>query len=123
MDVDGFIAFPHKQVWNTKILLKVSFLIWTLCHQGAPTLDKLHRPGLVNSDQCILCDDVQETQSHLFLHCDETRKVWKCFLDSFGVSWVFSESIKAKIWELTNKKSNNMVKKIRGILPFATWWT
>ncbi|XP_026436622.1 uncharacterized protein LOC113334624 [Papaver somniferum] len=122
LDVDGFLHFPHKQIWNPKIPLKVSFLVWTLCHDGAPTLETLLRDGSVNDRQCTLCSEVEETQNHLFLHCPETRKLWNYFLDSFGVNWVFSETVKTNIWERRNTKSNAMVKKLLALLPFAIWW-
>ncbi|XP_026400308.1 uncharacterized protein LOC113296197 [Papaver somniferum] len=89
LDVDGFLYFPHKQIWNPKISLKVSFLVWTLCRDGAPTLDTLLRAGLVNDRQYILCSAEEETQNHLFLQCPETRKLWNYFLESFGVKCVF----------------------------------
>ncbi|XP_026383736.1 uncharacterized protein LOC113279249 [Papaver somniferum] len=123
LEVDGFLAFPHKQIWNPKIPLKVSFLAWTLFHDGAPSLEFLQRVGKVNSSTCLLCNTEQETQSHLFLHCSETRKVWHYFLDSFGVKWVFSENVKSNLWEWKAKKNRSMIKKIWSILPFAIWWT
>ncbi|XP_026439685.1 uncharacterized protein LOC113338488 [Papaver somniferum] len=99
LDIGGLLAFPHKQVWNPKVPLKVSFLIWSICHDGAPTLDMLLRAGLVQNDICLLCDTEQETQSHLFLHCYETRKLWHYFLDSFKLLWVFSDSVKRNVRE------------------------
>ncbi|XP_026460734.1 uncharacterized protein LOC113361851 [Papaver somniferum] len=84
LDVDGFLSFPHKQLWNPKIPLKVSFLVWTLCFNGAPTNDYLARTDRANTGNCILCNAELETNEHLFLHCKETSKLWSYFFDSFG---------------------------------------
>ncbi|XP_026459742.1 uncharacterized protein LOC113360448 [Papaver somniferum] len=95
LEIDGFLVFPHKQIWNPKIPLKVSFLVWCLCHNGAPTLEFLHQAGKVNSPTCHLCNEETENQ----------------------------ETIKSKLWEWSVKKNRNMIKRIWGILPFAIWWT
>lgn len=123
LDIGGLLAFPHKQVWNPKVPLKVSFLIWSICHDGAPTLDMLLRAGLIQNDICLLCDTEQETQNHLFLHCSETRKLWRYFLDNFKLLWVFSDSVKRNVWEWSSFKCRSFKRKLWSILPFAIWWT
>ncbi|XP_026437824.1 uncharacterized protein LOC113336045 [Papaver somniferum] len=123
LDLDGYLSFPHKQIWNARVPLKVSFLVWTLCHKGAPTLDYLYRAGKVQNPECLFCAAAVETGDHLFLHFKETAKLWSYFLDSFGLSWTFSQDVKSTIWEWKNKKGRKMIKKIWGLLPFAIWWT
>lgn len=102
--------------------MKVSFLVWTLCYGGAPTLDFLHRTGRTNNSICLFCNVAQETNNHLFMQCTETLKLWNYFINNFGIGWVFSESVKATLWEWPAKRGSAMHKKLWGILPFAIWW-
>ncbi|XP_026445035.1 uncharacterized protein LOC113345474 [Papaver somniferum] len=82
LDLDGYFSFSYKQIWNARVPLKVSFLVWTLCHKGAPTLDYLYRAGKVQNPDCLFCATAVETSDHLFLHCREAAKLWSYFLDS-----------------------------------------
>ncbi|XP_026435196.1 uncharacterized protein LOC113332912 [Papaver somniferum] len=82
IEVDGYIRFPHKSLWNPRIPQKVIFFTWNLCYNAAPTLDTLHNSIVLNG--CIMCKKAVESNQHLFLHCDETRKLWNFFFTSLG---------------------------------------
>lgn len=38
------------------------------------------------STRCLICDGKQETQSHIFLSCDEARDLWSFFFMVVGQS-------------------------------------
>ncbi|XP_026384868.1 uncharacterized protein LOC113280463 [Papaver somniferum] len=69
LDTEGSLIFPDKQLWNSKVPLKVSFLVWTLCYSGAPTLDKPYAADLIQDRNYLLCNQMVETNEHLFIHC------------------------------------------------------
>lgn len=119
------LTFPDKQLWNSKVSLKVSFLVWTLCYSGAPTLDKLYAAGMVQDSNCLFCDQMVETNENLFIHCSYVFEVWSYFLNSFSIKWVLSDNVKSNLWEWGDKKvkkSKNMIRKIWSLLPFTIWW-
>lgn len=105
LETDGFLSFPDKQLWNPKVPLKVCFLVWTLCYNGAPTLDYLYNTGMVQNADCLLCNQQTESNAHLFIHCRVTSEVWSYFLNSFGFTWVFGSDVNRTLWEWNNKKS------------------
>jgi hypothetical protein len=42
---------------------------------------------------CYMCKRSGESVNHLLLHCRVVREVWNFSLRSFGVSWVFPETV------------------------------
>lgn len=115
LETGGLLSFPDKQLWNSKVPLKISFLVWNLCYSGAPTLDKLYDDGLVQDPNCLLCGRMVESNEHLLLQCSYASEVWTYFLNSFCINWVFSTDVKTNLWEWgvkNAKKSNNTIRKI-----------
>lgn len=62
-------SFPARLIWNSLILTKVSFFIWELWWDCAPTLDNLIRWDLIFPNRCSMCLSYGESSNHLFLHC------------------------------------------------------
>ncbi|XP_026396486.1 uncharacterized protein LOC113291134 [Papaver somniferum] len=122
LETDDLLSFPDKQLWNPRIPLKVDFLVWTLCYDGAPTFDYMHSAGMIQDDDCLLCGSHTETNAHLFIHCDTTTSVRAFFLQSFGITWAHCCDVIRTIWEWRNKKSKCRIKRLWGYLPFAIWW-
>ncbi|XP_026420263.1 uncharacterized protein LOC113316261 [Papaver somniferum] len=75
LETKDLLTFPDKHLWNSKVPLKVSFLVWTLCYSGAPTLDKLYAAGMVQDSNCLFCDQMVETNEHLLIHCSYVFEV------------------------------------------------
>lgn len=121
IEEEGFIRFPHMNIWNPRIPQKVSFCTWCLCYNSAPTLDTLRNRIVING--CILCWKAAESNTHLFLHYEETMKLWHFFFNSFNLVWVFREDVKANIWEWSSKKGNSLKQRLWGLIPSAIWWT
>ncbi|XP_026399349.1 uncharacterized protein LOC113295217 [Papaver somniferum] len=97
LEVHGLLRFPDKQLWNSKVSSKVSFHVWTLCYREAPTLDILHRAGLVQDSNCLFCGQCAKTNEHLFLHCNVVTSIWSYFLGSFGIKLSFSGDVKTNL--------------------------
>ncbi|XP_026451945.1 uncharacterized protein LOC113352327 [Papaver somniferum] len=93
----GLLRFPNKQLWNSKVPLKMSFFAWTLCYKREPTLDSLFRAGLVQDENCLMCHQFAETNDHLFFHCKTAHAIWSYFFTSFGVYWVLASDVKMNL--------------------------
>ncbi|XP_074291655.1 uncharacterized protein LOC141618445 [Silene latifolia] len=65
----------YKDVWDTWLLLKYSFIAWLIQRKALNTRVKLHRLGLCLSDHCVLCEVGKETHDHLFTECDYSARV------------------------------------------------
>ncbi|MCH95961.1 hypothetical protein A2U01_0016944, partial [Trifolium medium] len=77
-------------LWKSKTPSKVTAFVWQLLLDRIPTRYNLQRRGVVLADLnsgCVLCDAVEETSIHLFLHCSFTSKVWRggCSLVAFSL--------------------------------------
>lgn len=56
---------------------------------------QLRRRGLLNSEgdaKCPLCESVDESIDHLLVTCPVSWRLWSCFSDLMGISWVCPES-------------------------------
>ena len=87
-------SFPSKIIWNSCVQLKISFFAWEASWGRVLTLDRLQKRGWALANRCFLCQTCGESIDHLFLHCERTREVRMLLLSFFGVSWVFSYSVK-----------------------------
>lgn len=43
LEFDGFLVFPHKSIWSSKIPQQVAFMVCGLYAIMAPTLDTLNK--------------------------------------------------------------------------------
>ncbi|RVW89155.1 hypothetical protein CK203_040263 [Vitis vinifera] len=48
---------------------------------------------------CNLCKENEELTDHILTHCGKTRELWTLLLSSFGVVWVFLDSVKNLLLE------------------------
>ncbi|OVA00072.1 Reverse transcriptase zinc-binding domain [Macleaya cordata] len=93
-------------IWEAPIPYKVCFFSWEASLHKIHTQDRLQRCGITLVNRCHMCKRACETVLHLLFTCDFASKVWSEFLNLFGVSWVFPNSVEACVlsWESPNKK-------------------
>lgn len=86
---------PGKCVWNNLIPLKISFFLWELWRDRAPTINNLLARGLIIPNWCSMCKSDAESLGHLFIHCSWVSHIWRFFLDHFGVGWTQPASVRS----------------------------
>lgn len=66
MDQRTSLSFPSLFIWNKDVPSKISFFMWTLSWDRAPTLDNLIHRGFVSPNRCSMCgvDGVFGTPIH-----------------------------------------------------------
>uniref|UniRef100_A0A2N9EZ18 Reverse transcriptase zinc-binding domain-containing protein n=1 Tax=Fagus sylvatica TaxID=28930 RepID=A0A2N9EZ18_FAGSY len=72
-------------------LIKSSPLHGKSLHHALPVKTELNKRGVHCAMSCILCNNTNETQDHLFLHCDLARGVW------FGADFFIRNLTEAEI--------------------------
>ncbi|XP_075659252.1 uncharacterized protein LOC142629156 [Castanea sativa] len=65
-----------RTFWKIKVPLKISTFIWKLLHNCLPTFLNLHARGISSSKLCPLCNEEEESHTHLFLHYPFARACW-----------------------------------------------
>ncbi|XP_026416718.1 uncharacterized protein LOC113312180 [Papaver somniferum] len=84
----------RKFLWKNDLTSKVGFMLWAAFNNSLPTRDMLRHRGVeIDSSLCVMCNTVDESADHLFLHCQTTFKVWDNFIKAFHISWTFPGSI------------------------------
>ena len=118
-------AFPWKSIWRVKAPRRVSFFVWTAAWGRILTCDNLMKRGYVMAGWCCMCKRSGESVDHLLLHCDVVREVWNFFLQSFGVSWVFPETVSDLLFGWHNrwgKQSSRIWNLVPHCIMWIIWW-
>ena len=66
----------RKKVWSADCIPKVNSFIWILLHNKILTAENLRKRGINRPSRCPLCSSVEETTSHIFLHCKIALLFW-----------------------------------------------
>lgn len=88
-------------IWSLSLLPKIRIFLWLLLNNRILTKNNLRKRGWDGDIKCQFCP-LQETISHLFLHCQQAQKIWfwlgpsqQHFLDWHTCSdiFIFSKSL------------------------------
>lgn len=63
-------------IWKLKLPMKIITFIWKVLHNGLQVKSTLKSRGIASEPACPLCNEDDETLSHLFLYCQFSRAVW-----------------------------------------------
>ena len=75
-------------------------------------------------NRCNLCKENEESADHILIHCGKTRELWTLVLSSFGVVWVFPNSVRNLLLEWKIKdlgKKRSVVWKMTPICLFGVF--
>ncbi|XP_069151115.1 uncharacterized protein [Solanum lycopersicum] len=101
------------------------FLVWLAVHARLLTQEMKMRLHIQDDENdCCLCDEQVETNSHLFEHCRWTKKLWLEIQKWTGVS-VYAggiqqvlKNIKKKHWRKFQKE---VIAACYGAMLYHTW--
>ncbi len=122
LDVKVDIKFPWRAIWRVKAPCRVSFFLWSTAWGRILTCDNLMRRGYTLVGWCCMCCNAGETGNHLLTHCTLASALWHLVLRSFGVPWVFPNSIADLLFGWFNcfGKHNCLVWNL---VPLCLMWT
>ena len=86
--------------------MKITTFIWKLLHDSLPVLTNLIRRGIQIANRCLMCDEGEETMSHLFLQCPFAKAVW--YSSSLGIRTSELNHLSMKHWLLGHITATNM---------------
>lgn len=82
---------PKTLIWKSLAPPRVQLFAWCRAKNKVLTRVELRRRGLLNAvgdEMCPLCEEDGESLDHLFVTCPVSWRLWSCFLNLMGVSWV-----------------------------------
>jgi hypothetical protein len=65
----SFSPIDYNKLWKSKVQPKCKFFMCLLLRKRILTDDVLHTRGMNHGEQCTLCDQEQETATHLVFDC------------------------------------------------------
>lgn len=65
-----------KKIWKIRVPERVKMLIWRIATNTILVKEVLGQRVELDSQECVLCQDGQESISHLFFHCLVARAIW-----------------------------------------------
>jgi hypothetical protein len=84
----GAVSFePWKRVWK-RWATKCKTFIWLAIKNKCWTADRLQKRGLDFPENCILCDQEDETVQHILTNGVFARQFWHDFLSQIGLTAV-----------------------------------
>lgn len=78
---------PWEQIWKSVAPSKVKCFSWLAARKACLTQEALKKKGFQIVSKCFLCNDAEDTSSHLFLHCKVTSQIWSLFMSLTGIRW------------------------------------
>ncbi|KAI3944657.1 hypothetical protein MKW98_021115, partial [Papaver atlanticum] len=122
--------FPCKQIWSRRWPPKFAFFLWQAVLERLPTLDNLQKRGSaiistagdIIPNKCILCQTVEESVNHIFIHCSFAKKIWKYFFDCADKTLNLPVCVKDLIKDWKVSGLSVMGKEIWTRLPTSVMW-
>lgn len=115
-------SWPWKLIWRTRAPLKVTCFCWTALQDACLTQDNLRKRSFQIANRCYMCQNNEETNNHLFLHCPVAADVWNMFLSLFGFNWVMPQSTKEAFRNWNTWKVDITIKQIWRMIPASIFW-
>ncbi|XP_010684605.1 uncharacterized protein LOC104899165 [Beta vulgaris subsp. vulgaris] len=105
-----------KYVWNRLSIPKHRFVIWLAMKRRLQTTEHLHRIGVSNTSNCLICGNGVEDHVHLFFSCYYSEKILKKVKDWMGI-----KTQKQELMELIRWLSRSNHSKFQKQVLAAVW--
>lgn len=111
-----------ENLWKSPAPSKVVALAWKVLINRVPTKGNLALRNVLNPEEstsCVMCIGVEESSTHLFLHCDVASLVWlklMMWLDCWfrhTTIWVMWKKRNDKIFKGINFQVDELVEEIK----------
>ena len=73
-------------------------------------------------NRCNLCKENEESADHILIHCGKTRELWTSLRSSFGVMWVFPDSVRNLLLEWKIKALGKKRSVVWRTMPICLFW-
>ncbi|RVW27828.1 Transposon TX1 uncharacterized 149 kDa protein [Vitis vinifera] len=87
---------------------------------GRCTLEDLFMIGI--GGDAFFVKENEESTDHILIHCGKTRELWTVVLSSFGVVWVFPNSVRNLLLEWKIKGLEKKRSVVWKMVPICLFW-
>jgi hypothetical protein len=89
------IDWWKNSIWSWNLPLKIRLFNWLLLNNSILTWDNLCCRGFCGPGFCILCNQAEESVSHLMCNCAFIQAVWEkiCVLANDNFVWAFNNPL------------------------------
>ncbi|RVW27626.1 hypothetical protein CK203_099125 [Vitis vinifera] len=122
LKVENNSLFPAKEVWGSYAPLRTRFFAWEAVWGKVSTVDMLMRRGWSMVNRCNLCKENEKSVDHILIHCGKIRELWTLLLSSFGVVWVFPDSVRNLLLEWKIKGLGKKRSVVWRMTPICLFW-
>jgi hypothetical protein len=113
-EIDGSLIQVLEHIWSSPAPSKIIAFSWQLLHNRIPTRDNLMRCGIIrdaNLSDCVVCEGVRESSTHLFLHCQYAAQIWGEIFKWLGVILVMPDSLQCFFEYFSGFARSNKARK------------
>ena len=114
--------FPWKNVWKSKVPLRVAFFIWTAALGKILTTDNLRKQRVIILDWCCMCKLSGESVNHLLMHCSVAWELWNLILILFGDQWAMPRDVVDLLTCWNGSLGKSKACKIWKMIPHCLMW-
>ncbi|RVW89271.1 putative ribonuclease H protein [Vitis vinifera] len=103
-------------------------LIWKIERKGKFSIKSYYRSLKVENNPLFpakemrSCKENEESTDHILIHCGKTRELWTVVLSSFGVVWVFPNSVRNLLLEWKIKGLEKKRSVVWKMVPICLFW-
>ncbi|GJM99719.1 hypothetical protein PR202_ga16847 [Eleusine coracana subsp. coracana] len=123
----GFIGFePWQRIWKSWAPAKCRFFMWLVAHDRCWTADRLARRNLPRPENCLLCDQEEETIDHILVGCVFARQFWRILLQRVGMAELAPQLSAERFqgwWSSVEAMVDNTARKGLNSLIILGAWT
>ncbi|XP_020252239.1 uncharacterized protein LOC109829580 [Asparagus officinalis] len=111
----------HDTVWDKLNYPKHSFIMWLAIQDKLLTQDRLHKRGIIQSNQCLLCEGaVAESRNHLFFDCNFSNCVWNGIMEWLKFKWRSADWYLLMNWYTSRLRGKGSKQRIKRLALTAT---
>jgi len=124
-DLNGLEKVVFGYLWKSRAPSKVLAFIWATLLNRIPTRVNLAARGVLgeeSSRSCVLCGVRDETEVHLFLHCEEVQRVWKRIMCWLHCNFIIPNNLLVQLECWSKEVSNKKLRQGFWLIWYASLW-
>ncbi|KAL8479392.1 hypothetical protein ACS0TY_026317 [Phlomoides rotata] len=116
----------YHRLWNSFAPRRYQDIVWKILHNQLPTKDRLQRMGIISESEdikCALCDEENETATHLMTNFRTGHIIWARVYEWLGTAMVPRSDSRINLLQHREILGRGKMKRIASTIWICTAWT